>query len=277
MCYVFCLCDFNPTNDKQRVSRMYVYRFLDKSKKVIYVGQTHNIEERIINHIKSGHLPLECYEQVDEVEYLTVNSKAEADIVEVYFINLYKPAYNSLDKSKEPLKVKLNGYGRWKPYKYASLTLAFELGCKCRRLEAVNKTSKDITRSFPTEPKGNSISVNIDAVWLGKANSYISYINSVLKKDIGASKPNSNVLRFADIIANNILYANRSFISVNKNTSILIEFTSPIKLRITDRTHYITEGESDIYYYTIGSLEDIDNPGSFTLRGVLPYLLFTPK
>ena len=40
---------------------MYVYRFIDTTGKVIYIGKTINIHNRIKQHFRAGHLPIECY------------------------------------------------------------------------------------------------------------------------------------------------------------------------------------------------------------------------
>lgn len=73
-----------------------VYRFLNFNEEVIYVGKTERIEYRINSHMsKSGHLPAKCYEEVYKIQFMALSSTVLMDIKEMYYINLYKPKYNS--------------------------------------------------------------------------------------------------------------------------------------------------------------------------------------
>lgn len=73
-----------------------VYRFLNFNEEVIYVGKTERIEYRINLHMsKSGHLPAKCYEEVYKIQFMPLSSTVLMDIKEMYYINLYKPKYNS--------------------------------------------------------------------------------------------------------------------------------------------------------------------------------------
>ena len=73
-----------------------VYRFLNFDKEVIYVGKTERIEYRINSHIsKNSHLPMKCYEEIYKIQFMTLSSTVLMDIKEMYYINLYKPKYNS--------------------------------------------------------------------------------------------------------------------------------------------------------------------------------------
>ena len=81
----------------------FVYRFINKENTVIYVGKTsQSLAQRFNQH---EHLPSECYEQVEHIEYIECRSAAETQIKEVYYINLYKdnkPYFNILDLA-EPI------------------------------------------------------------------------------------------------------------------------------------------------------------------------------
>lgn len=90
-------------------SKYYVYRFITKGE-VVYVGQTQDVYKRFKTHFcKSGHLPNECLDNVDYVEYAEVNTHAEMDIYEIYYIDMFKPKYNQYFKYnlKEKITFKL--------------------------------------------------------------------------------------------------------------------------------------------------------------------------
>lgn len=74
----------------------YVYKFLDETGNIIYIGKTDNIHNRMKQHFsKNGHLPSECYESVVTVFYAAVPTKCDADILETFLINKYSPKYNT--------------------------------------------------------------------------------------------------------------------------------------------------------------------------------------
>jgi predicted GIY-YIG superfamily endonuclease len=72
-----------------------VYKFLDKEGNVLYVGKTTNIKRRMENHFTKGHLPAECYKQVCTIKCIKCESQVEMAMKEMYFINKYKPQYNT--------------------------------------------------------------------------------------------------------------------------------------------------------------------------------------
>ena len=51
----------------------YVYRFLNSEGKIIYIGKTVNIKNRMQQHFSKGHLPAECYRNVARIEYKKYN------------------------------------------------------------------------------------------------------------------------------------------------------------------------------------------------------------
>lgn len=80
----------------------YVYRFLNKNEEVIYVGKTEtDLRKRISGHFTRGHLPKECYEETSKIQFLASVSSTMMDIKEIYYINLYKPKYNTNYRSDE--------------------------------------------------------------------------------------------------------------------------------------------------------------------------------
>lgn len=82
------------------------YMFLDKQKKVIYVGKAKNLRNRVTSYF-SGFTNLEerkklMIEESSNIEYITLDSEMEAIILETNLIKKYQPKYNILmrdDKS----------------------------------------------------------------------------------------------------------------------------------------------------------------------------------
>ena len=78
---------------------MYVYRFLNIKREVIYIGRTSNFSRRIRNEhfTDRGHLPAECYRETEWVEFAAVKSENESKVYELYLIEKYMPKYNIRD------------------------------------------------------------------------------------------------------------------------------------------------------------------------------------
>ena len=94
----------------------YTYRFLDKENNVIYVGYTaQTMAQRMNQHFVKGHLPKECYHSVAKVEYIKWKTKCDAQVMEVYYINKYKPRFNKLNKKNDALTIVLEEK-EWKTY-----------------------------------------------------------------------------------------------------------------------------------------------------------------
>lgn len=87
----------------------HVYRFLDVENQIIYVGKTNNIKNRMRQHFgKNGHLPEECYEQVSLVECIELDSESDMSVLELYFINKWKPVYNSSKKYSSIMSIEID-------------------------------------------------------------------------------------------------------------------------------------------------------------------------
>lgn len=96
----------------------YVYRFKNTKGEIIYVGYTgQTLERRMQQHWEKGHLPRECYNQVSKIEYMKYKTKADAMIMETYFINKFKPIYNKQNKQMDSITIQLNIDEKWKLYK----------------------------------------------------------------------------------------------------------------------------------------------------------------
>ena len=78
-----------------------VYRFIDTSNNIIYVGSAKSIDRRLKSHFssKGSNVDKEAYKTTARVEILKTNSYGKALDYEQYFINEYKPHYNKRDKS----------------------------------------------------------------------------------------------------------------------------------------------------------------------------------
>lgn len=86
----------NSINIKD-LSKYCVYRFIDKNKKIIYIGYTEDIYTRMNGHFSSKNRldKTGIYNEVKIVEYISMPSKTEAQFLEKYFISKFSPKYNS--------------------------------------------------------------------------------------------------------------------------------------------------------------------------------------
>lgn len=76
----------------------YVYRFLDKYENIIYVGSCGSMKDRMKQHFTKGHLPKECYEMVEYIDFAKTQSRTEAYMYESYEIATIRPRYNTVGK-----------------------------------------------------------------------------------------------------------------------------------------------------------------------------------
>jgi len=95
----------------------YIYRFLDKNGKILYIGRTNDIERRILKeHFTAiGHLPEECYMAVEKVEYARIVNESEEVAYEAILINKLKPKYNIQFNDEGLFDIKLPEF-EWKPF-----------------------------------------------------------------------------------------------------------------------------------------------------------------
>lgn len=95
----------------------YTYRFIDANNQVIYVGYTaQTMAKRIGQHFERGHLPKKCYRSIQRIEYIKWDSKADAQVMEVYYINQYHPIFNKLDKQNDHLNIQVVDEREWQVY-----------------------------------------------------------------------------------------------------------------------------------------------------------------
>ena len=95
----------------------YTYRFVDTNGNVIYVGYTgQTMAKRISQHFTKGHLPKKCYKSIARIDYIKWDSKSDAQVMEVYYINKYHPKFNKLDKQGDRLNIQIGNEKEWKVY-----------------------------------------------------------------------------------------------------------------------------------------------------------------
>ena len=95
----------------------YTYRFLDSENRVIYVGYTaQSMAKRMGQHMERGHLPKKCYKSIARIDYIKWETKSDAQVMEVYFINKYHPIYNKLDKQNDHLNIQVTDEKEWEVY-----------------------------------------------------------------------------------------------------------------------------------------------------------------
>jgi hypothetical protein len=74
-----------------------VYRYVDISGNIIYVGKTGDLKRRFQEHKKE-----EMYKDCYKVEYIELDNPADIEIYETYYINKWMPKYNGAKKYCEP-------------------------------------------------------------------------------------------------------------------------------------------------------------------------------
>lgn len=84
----YCLDgDYNP----------YVYICKDKDDNVIYVGRSQNIDSRMSSHQDNDY----WWNKVNNITVAKLKSKTDMAIYEIYYINKFKPKYNTKDKFED--------------------------------------------------------------------------------------------------------------------------------------------------------------------------------
>lgn len=74
-----------------------IYRFKNKENEIIYIGKAKKLNKRLNAHT---HLPKQCYDEIEIIEYISLNTIDDIDLAERYFISKYKPKYNEVFKSR---------------------------------------------------------------------------------------------------------------------------------------------------------------------------------
>src|SRR4051794_22453138 len=73
-----------------------VYLFRDTHGKVIYVGKAKSIKKRVASHFSNSVVrgDVEMRDIIDDIQFVTVNTEAEALLAEQNFIKQYQPRFN---------------------------------------------------------------------------------------------------------------------------------------------------------------------------------------
>lgn len=154
----------------------YVYRFLDKSKNVIYVGKSkQELEQRFKGHT---HLPDECYSSVYKIEFISCSTETDMNIKEIYYINKYKNEngyFNLLDVADIPKSVEFND--KWKMYR-GSLPSHFSKSINYKKRYSTEKETRfnkdgSVDKRIPNKVAGESSYV--EALTKDEVNFIIDY------------------------------------------------------------------------------------------------------
>lgn len=121
-----------------------IYRFIDTSNNIIYVGSAKSIDRRLKSHFssKGSNVDKEAYKTTARVDILKTDSYGKALDYEQYFINEYKPHYNKRDKSHN-----LNSKVVKNEDEYKHLESKWKVYWKLKELdtEKINTTKKQDT------------------------------------------------------------------------------------------------------------------------------------
>ena len=72
--------------------------------------------KRIGQHFEKGHLPKKAYKSIARIDCIKWETKSDAQVMEVYFINKYHPIYNKLDKQNDHLNIQVTDEKEWQVY-----------------------------------------------------------------------------------------------------------------------------------------------------------------
>lgn len=87
-----------------------VYIFLDRKKKIVYVGKSIKLNERLKSYLTTplGKKTKLMISEASFFSFTVVNSELEALLLEAHLVKLYKPKYNiQLKDDKHPLYIKI--------------------------------------------------------------------------------------------------------------------------------------------------------------------------
>ncbi len=176
----------------------YVYRFLDKTKNVIYVGKSkQDLEQRFRGHL---HLPEECYDQVYKIEYIECSTESDMSIKEIYYINKYRNTnffFNVLDTTELPTSVTFDD--KWKQYKgplgsHFHKSINYKKGYTSEKTVRYNKDGS-IDKRKTNKKKGDSSFVE------GFTSDEVDLIIKQLIKNINeATNNNQEQIRFRNLM-----------------------------------------------------------------------------
>lgn len=123
----------------------YLYRFLNSSNDVLYIGRTNDIHRRILKEhfTDKTHLPEQCYLDIDRIEYVEITHESEAVAYEAMLINRLRPKYNSQFNDGGEFDLILPEFN-WQPFQWA-------FGDQIEVLKAVHKKNLSLEDALYTE------------------------------------------------------------------------------------------------------------------------------
>lgn len=127
-----------------------IYKFVDSEENILYIGKSKNIKERIYNHFSISHLPEECLKYLFKIEYITVESEYEMNLIEQYLISTINPKYNTVYNIKQNYKyIYLNNL-EWKELKRDNSYLK-QLEIKYLKLKNIKEELEEKNQKIKTE------------------------------------------------------------------------------------------------------------------------------
>ena len=160
-----------------------IYKFINKEGVVIYVGQTKNIKERLMSHLRSNFICEECYKNIEIVEYSVVNELYNPLYVERYFITKYTPIYNKKDYMKDFKKNIEFESMEWETIIYKDFLVDMLLGKKNKKKERNHELNNSSDLAFSKEIEEIIEEKGLKKKWVAECLG-ITY-NSLRRKLIG--------------------------------------------------------------------------------------------
>lgn len=96
----------------------YVYRFIDDVGKILYIGQTNSINNRMSSHFgKNGHLPQTCLDNVARIDFKEVDEDVDVNYIERQLIQYFQPEFNQVHKGHRLYFIPNQHLEDWKVWK----------------------------------------------------------------------------------------------------------------------------------------------------------------
>lgn len=96
----------------------YVYKFISDDNRLLYIGKTKNIKNRMSSHFsKNGHLPDDCLCQVARIDFKKLDDMYDVDYIEKQLIQYFQPEYNQIYKNKKVYSIPSYLLEDWDVYK----------------------------------------------------------------------------------------------------------------------------------------------------------------
>jgi len=159
---------------------MYIYRFYNKEKQIIYIGKTNNLSKRLDNHFGNYDRTLDKQKwrlKVKFYDYAKLPNAALTEIYEVYLINKIKPIYNKKNKEKgivpivlpelnfkkiELIKNKVKNFDNFKEKIKNRINKKSDINTQTARLIDLNFSNRYIKKGLALSEKINSTYSNRD-------------------------------------------------------------------------------------------------------------------